>query len=98
MKLSTQVKAVHEENETRTHDDSPSSNKVGKIVKFDNRPDLVFALEGEIQVLGSLLTKLKLSTQVKTNPWTTPANNWNTPANPWNTLTRPRWGRPQPWV
>ena len=28
LKLSTQVKAVHEENETRTHDDSPSSNKV----------------------------------------------------------------------
>ena len=45
LKLSTQVKAVHEENETRTHDDSPSFNKeyeqhyaieVGKIVEFDN--------------------------------------------------------------
>ena len=35
LKLSTQVKAVHEENETRTHDDSPSS-EVGKIVEFDN--------------------------------------------------------------
>ncbi len=74
---------MHKKNETRTYDDSPSSDKayeqnydvtygvtnteavnrftqynlqydqhyaieVGKIVKFDNRPDFVFALEWEI--------------------------------------------------
>ena len=52
--LSTQVNAVHKKNETRTHDDSPSSDRahnaieVGKIVKFDNRPNFVFAVEWEI--------------------------------------------------
>ena len=52
--LSTQVKAVHKKNETRTYDDSPSSDRahnaieVGKIVKSVNRPNFVFAVEWEI--------------------------------------------------
>ena len=39
--------------------------KVGRFVEFDNKPDILFAVTGKILVLGSLLTKLKLSTQVK---------------------------------